>query len=79
MPILLDYNLCDGVDGCPAVRICDAEALYFDATTSRVEYDKEKCRNCGTCVNYCGMSAVMYAPTEEEWEEIRSLMEQPDA
>ncbi len=74
MPILLDYNLCDGVEGCPAVSICDADALYFDSRTRRVEYDKEKCRNCGTCANYCGPSAVLHVPTEEEWEEIRALM-----
>lgn len=74
MPVVVDYSLCDGVESCPAVRICDAEALFFDQVAGRVEYDNEKCRNCGTCANYCGMGAVLYAPTDEEWEEVRALM-----
>lgn len=75
VPVLLDYTLCDGVQDCPAVRICDAGALYFDSSTGKVEYRKELCRNCGTCANYCGMNAVMYAPADEEWKELRSLVD----
>ena len=75
MPILIDYNLCDGVEGCSAIRICDAEALYFDSAGGRVEYDKEKCRNCGTCSNYCGMGAILHVPTDEEWQEVKAMME----
>jgi TPP-dependent indolepyruvate ferredoxin oxidoreductase alpha subunit len=75
MPVIIDYNLCDGIEGCPSIRICDAEALYFDPVSHRVEYDKAKCRDCGTCSNYCGMGAVLHAATEEEWNELRGLME----
>jgi len=74
MPIAVDYNLCDGVQDCPAVKICDAEALHFDRATGRVEYDREKCRNCGTCANYCRPGAVMYVETDEEWLELRALL-----
>ena len=73
MPVIIDYNLCDGVQDCAAIRMCDAEALFFDASTGRIEYDKGKCRNCGTCANYCGPSAILHVPSEEEWEEIRAM------
>ena len=74
MPVAIDYNLCDGVQDCPAVRICDAEALFFNSATRKVEYDLEQCRNCGTCANYCAPGAVMHAPTQEEWEELAALL-----
>lgn len=77
MPIVLDYKLCDGVEWCPAITMCDSDSLYFDKATGRVEYDKDSCRNCGTCANYCGMNAIMFAPTDEEWEELRTLVESP--
>lgn len=75
MPILIDYSLCDSVQGCAAVSICDAEALYYQPATNRIEYEREKCRNCGTCANYCGMSAILHVPSEEEWEEVRAMMD----
>lgn len=76
MPVIIDYNLCDGVEDCPAVRICDADALYFDSVTGRVEYNEEKCRDCGTCANYCGPNAVLHVPTEEEWLEIMAMTQE---
>ncbi len=75
MPVVVDYNLCDGVEGCPAVSICDAEALFFDPATKTVKYDLDKCRDCGTCANYCAPGAVMHAGTREEWEELRTLVQ----
>lgn len=75
MPVAVDYNLCDGVEDCPAVRICDAGALYFNYETRRVEYAKDRCRNCGTCVHYCHPGAVMHVATEEEWQELLALLE----
>lgn len=76
MPVVVDYRICDGVEGCPAVGICDAGALHFDAAKGRVEYDRERCRDCGTCVHYCAPGAVMHVGTEEEWRELISLLEQ---
>ena len=75
MPVVVDYSLCDGVEGCPAVKICDAGALYFDRDTGRVEYDRERCRNCGTCAHYCGPGAVMHVATDEEWRELQALLQ----
>ncbi len=75
MPVVVDYTICDGVAGCPAVQICDAGALHFDDESRRVEYNKEDCRNCGTCVNYCAPGAVMHVETEEEWEALHALVQ----
>ena len=78
MPVAVDYHLCDGVEDCPAVMICDANALYFNRETHKVEYDREKCRNCGTCVHYCRPGAVMHVATDEEWQELRALLQAGD-
>ena len=75
MPVAVDYHICDGVEGCPAVTICDANALHFDQQTGRVEYDREKCRDCGTCVNYCAPGAVMHVETDEELQELLSMLQ----
>lgn len=76
MPVVIDYRHCDGVEDCPAVRICDANALYFDPATRRVEYDQDKCRNCGTCAHYCGLGAVMHVATDAERQELETLLQQ---
>lgn len=76
MPVALDYHFCDGVEDCPAVRICDAGALYYDSQTRRVEYNRESCRDCGSCANYCGPGAVMHVATDEEWQELLLLLHQ---
>ncbi|MHB1414952.1 MAG: 4Fe-4S dicluster domain-containing protein [Chloroflexota bacterium] len=75
MPVVVDYNICDNVEGCPAVAICDAGALHFDTETRRVEYDREACRDCGTCANYCAPAAVMHVATDEEWQELKTMMQ----
>ncbi len=74
MPIVLDRSLCDSVPDCPAVRICDAEALRFDPVSGFILYDRQKCRDCGTCSNYCGMNAILHVPSEEEWLEVARLL-----
>ena len=79
MPVVVDYGLCDGVEGCPAVTICDAGALYYDSATKRVEYDRSSCRDCGTCANYCAPAAIMYAATEEEWQELKQMVASAEA
>lgn len=75
MPVVVDYSICDNAEGCPAVSICDAGALYFDTKKRRVGYDREKCRDCGTCMNYCGPAAVMHVPSEEEWQQLRAMVQ----
>ncbi len=75
MPVVVDYHICDGVEDCSAVRICDANALYFNRETRKVEYDLERCRDCGSCAHYCGPGAVMHAETEEEWEQLKILLQ----
>jgi len=78
MPVVVDYRYCDGVQDCPAVRICDAGALFFNSSTGRVEYDQEKCRNCGTCAHYCGYGAVMHVATDEERQMLLELIKRAD-
>ena len=78
MPVVVDYHICDGVEGCPAVTICDANALYYSSETGRVEYDLDRCRSCGTCVQYCAPGAVMHVETEEEWQELLTLLQGND-
>jgi len=75
MPVAVDYHICDGVEDCPAVKICDANALYYNKETHRVEYDLEACRNCGTCVQSSGPGAVMHVETEAEWRELLALLQ----
>ncbi|MCL4465097.1 MAG: hypothetical protein M1401_03210 [Chloroflexi bacterium] len=74
MPVIVDYDICDSVEGCPAVMICDAGALYYDNSSGRVQYDRDRCRDCGTCANYCAPAAVMHAATEEEWQELKQML-----
>ncbi len=75
MPILINYNVCDGAEGCPSVQICTSNALTYDQGAKKVIYDRERCWNCGTCVNYCGQIALYFAETDEELALIQEEME----
>ena len=55
--------------------MCDAGALYFDPTTRRVEYNRERYRDRGTGANCCGPAAVMQAPTAEERQQLRAMVQ----
>ncbi|GAV25586.1 hypothetical protein ciss_15190 [Carboxydothermus islandicus] len=79
MPIYIDLDLCDQNEDCPAATYCLYGALYFDHSENKLKYDREKCQNCGTCVNHCGPGALYYAKDDEELnmlvEELKRLKE----
>lgn len=66
MPIYLDRDVCDQNKDCPAAAYCVPLALQFDSKTGKIVYDKEKCKGCGTCLNYCGPGAIYLYNDEEE-------------
>ncbi len=66
MPIYIDRSACDQNKDCPAAAYCIPLALQFDPKTETIVYDPEKCKNCGTCLNHCGVGALYLYNDEEE-------------
>ncbi|MHB1125657.1 MAG: hypothetical protein ACYC2T_01675 [Bacillota bacterium] len=66
MPIIIDKVLCDQSPDCPSVKWCISGALHHDPVSGKLEYDRETCSNCGTCMSWCGPGAIYFAETDEE-------------
>jgi Fe-S-cluster-containing hydrogenase component 2 len=45
---------------CPILRICPVQAIAQDGN-GLPTIDESKCTDCGKCVRYCGMGAVIKA------------------
>ncbi|KKM09261.1 hypothetical protein SY88_19750 [Clostridiales bacterium PH28_bin88] len=74
MPILINYQACDGSPDCPPIKWCTSAALSYDPDEKKVKYDREKCSNCGTCANWCGPGAIYFVETDEDLEFLRKEM-----
>ncbi|MFZ5641322.1 MAG: 4Fe-4S binding protein [Bacillota bacterium] len=66
MPIYIDRDVCDQNKDCPAAAYCVPLALQYDDKTGQITYDREKCKDCGTCLNHCGPGALYQYNDDEE-------------
>lgn len=58
MSLCIDKNKCPQNHRCPLLKVCPEDAITqqgFGLPT----IDEDKCVECGECVRYCGMNAVV--------------------
>ncbi len=62
----IDPASCDRSPGCPAIKICPAQAIaherigMFSYDISVV--DQDKCTGCAKCLNFCPGGAIKMVP-----------------
>lgn len=66
MPVYIDRSLCDQNKDCPAASYCVPLALQYDEKAGTLVHFPDKCKNCGTCLNHCGLGALYLYKDEEE-------------
>ena len=79
MPILIDYRRCDGSPDCPAAKWCASGALAYNHATGRIEYDRARCNDCGTCAHWCGPGAIYVAADDAELTFLRQELDRLEA
>lgn len=63
MPVVVQHK-CPQDHPCPCVRICPVDAVDQEGYAAP-EIDKNKCIECGACVNYCPYRAITDLPSEK--------------
>lgn len=58
MAITISNVRCPQNHRCPILRICPVQAISQDGYGLPI-IDESKCTDCGKCVRYCGMGAVV--------------------
>lgn len=58
-PVVIKYR-CPQNHRCPAVMVCPVGAIVQEDSKSAPVIDYDKCINCGKCVRYCGMGAIVF-------------------
>ncbi len=58
-------HFCTQCDDYPCVKSCSADALSVNKDTGAVSVDREKCTNCGLCIDACPGNVPHIHPTEQ--------------
>ncbi len=58
MAVDVQKERCPQNHPCPSVRVCPVGALKQERFEAPV-VDTEKCTNCGKCVRFCPMGAIV--------------------
>ena len=59
MAIVVNKNWCPQNHPCPSIRVCPVGALKQEGFNAPV-VDEEKCIDCGKCVKFCPMGALVF-------------------
>ena len=65
--VILNRNICDNAPECSGIEECPTGALYWDEENERIEYDENKCINCGNCAKHCPVEAILFGIDEEDY------------
>lgn len=63
MPVIVQHK-CPQDHPCPCVRMCPVDAVNQEGFEAP-EIDKNKCVDCGVCVNFCPYQAIIDLSLEE--------------
>ena len=55
---------CQQCDPAPCLEACPTGALYRDAKTGAIKWNKDRCIGCKACVTICPFGAILYNPSE---------------
>lgn len=74
MPPIINFNKCDNSPECDAVKVCPVKAISYDQKKQKIVIDKDKCINCGLCVNTCQAGALKMV-SNEDYEDSQKQIE----
>ena len=72
MAVLLNYKICDNAAECGGIEICPTGALFWNEANEKIEIDNNLCISCRNCVAECPVGAIQVAATAEEYESIKT-------
>lgn len=75
MPAIINHKICDQANVCGGIDICPVGAFTYNQKTKQLEIDNKKCISCGLCAGTCPIGAIGIAKTEEEYKELKQIIE----
>lgn len=75
MAVLLNYKICDNAAECGGIEVCPTGALFWNEVNKKIEIDNNLCISCRNCVAECPVGAIQVAVTDEEYETIKTEIE----
>lgn len=72
MAVLLNYKICDNAAECGGIEVCPTGALFWNEENQKIEIDNNLCISCRNCVTECPVGAIQVAATDEEYESIKT-------
>lgn len=75
MAVLLNHKICDNAAECGGIVVCPTGALFWNEANEKIEIDNNLCISCRNCVSECPVGAIQVAVTDEEYESIKTDIE----
>ncbi len=75
MPAIINYKICDQANACGGISACPVGAFSYNDKKKHLEIDNDKCISCGKCVGTCPIGAIGVAKTQEEFEDLKQIIE----
>lgn len=72
MAVLLNYKICDNAAECGGIEACPTGAIFWDGANKKIGIDNNLCISCKNCVEECPVGAIQVAITDEEYESIKT-------
>lgn len=75
MAVLLNYKICDNAAECGGIEVCPTGAMFWDEKNEKIGIDNNLCVSCENCVGECPVGAIQVALTDEEYQNIKTDIE----
>ncbi len=75
MAVLVNFKICDNAKECGGIAVCPTGALSWSDKEETIIIDNEKCISCGMCEKECPIGAIRVAHNDEEYNAIKSEIE----
>ena len=75
MAVLLNHKICDNAAECGGIEVCPTGALFWNEANEKIEIDNNLCISCRNCVEECPVGEIQVAVTDEEYENIKTDIE----
>lgn len=75
MSVLINFKICDNDKACSGMAVCPKEVFSWNEERQSLEIDNSKCISCGLCEKACMVSAIKVAKDLEEYEKLKSEIE----